>query len=290
MTFRLAIVADIHHGAPAKTKRGDAALPLMEAFARHVSESGADMVLDLGDRISDVDRDTDLRLEREVAEAFQTIAPPVHHINGNHDRRFLSVADNADILGQALDHEAIDVGDWQLLLWRADSKIYRQGPMPGFQLPEPDLLWLSQRIQAATKPTLVVSHVPVSGHAQNGNYYFENNPQFSTYPQVDQARAALAQARVPVVCLAGHVHWNTVTTVDGIAHLTQQSLTESFTTQGRPAGAMGLMDLGQTVSWAVVGEDPFAATLTPRVPGWPTPLPAFAPSLRDRVEDERPAR
>jgi len=290
MAFRLAIIADIHHGAPVKTKRGDAALPLMDEFARYVSDGDADMVLDLGDRISDIDRDTDLRLEREAAEAFRPIAQPVHHINGNHDRRFLSVAENADILGQALDHETIDTGDWQILLWRADSKVHRNGPMPGFELPEADLVWLSQRIRAATKPTLVVSHIPVSGHAQTGNHYFENNPQFATYPQTNRVRATLAQARVPVVCLAGHVHWNTVTTVDGIAHVTQQSLTESFTTQGRPAGAMGLIELGERVTWEVVGDDPFAATLTPRVPGWTPPLPPFEPPMPDPGRDDPPAR
>ena len=282
MPVRIAVVADIHHGTPSMTKRGDAALPLMEEFARYAADMGAEMVLDLGDRISDIDRDTDLRLEREVAEAFRAVAVPVHHINGNHDRDFLSVADNADILGQTLEHEVIDAGDWQILLWRADSKIHRGEPLVGFHLPEPDLLWLTRRIHAATKPTLVVSHVPVSGHAQTGNYYFERNPQFSTYPQADRVRAVLAQARVPVVCLAGHVHWNTVTTVDGIVHITQQSLTEGFTTQGEPAGSMGLIELGERVNWEVAGDDPFAARLTPKVPRWTPPLPPFDQLIRAR--------
>jgi predicted phosphodiesterase len=237
MSVRICIVADIHHGKPSATKRGDTALALMEEFQRFANEAQPDFVLDLGDRISDENRETDLVLQKEIGEAFRPIAAPIHHLNGNHDRDHLEVADNETILGQPMKSMSLDVGSWRIALWRADAKIHRD--RGGFVLREEDLLWLSRTAQAADRPLLVVSHVPISGHAQTGNYYFERNPEVSTYPMADRARAALAQARVPVVCLAGHVHWNTVTTVGGITHLTQQSLTESFTTQGEPAGAMG---------------------------------------------------
>ncbi|MDO8326262.1 MAG: metallophosphoesterase-domain-containing protein, partial [Cypionkella sp.] len=62
MTLRIAIVTDIHHGKPSTAKRGDAALGLMGEFARFVKDSGATHVLDMGDRISDENRDTDLVL------------------------------------------------------------------------------------------------------------------------------------------------------------------------------------------------------------------------------------
>ncbi|MFV0473654.1 MAG: metallophosphoesterase family protein [Pikeienuella sp.] len=280
MSLRICIVADIHHGAPSLTKRGDAALTLMEEFANLVEAAKPDMVIDLGDRISDIDHETDLRLEREIAAAFAPIRAPVHHLNGNHDRDHLGVAENEEILGVSLGHELIDAGDWQIALWRADSKIHHGPEHVGFDLPEEDLIWLSQVMQSARKPTLVASHAPVSDHSQIGNYYFERNAAVSTYPQAARVRAALAQARVPVVCLAGHVHWNTVTNVDGIFHLTQQSLTESFTTAGEPAGAMGIIELGETVDWRVTGRDPFAATLTPAPGRWTPPLPPFAEMRR----------
>lgn len=275
MSLRIAIIADIHHGAPSYTKRGDAALPLMAQFADWVNAETPDLVLDLCDRISDIDETTDLQLEREVADAFKAVNAPIHHICGNHDRDHLNVAQNEEILGQALQNTVLDIGDWQIALWRADARICRDPDRRGFNLPEADLLWLSRTMQSAEKPTLVASHVPESGHSQIGNYYFENKAQFSRYPQSDRARAALAQARVPMVCVAGHVHWNTVTTVDGIPHLTQQSLTESFTTRGAPAAAWGLLTLTDTAHWQVFGQDPFEARVTPRTGRSTPPLRPF---------------
>ena len=126
MPVRICLVADIHHGKPSATKRGDAALGLMEEFARFANDASPDLVIDLGDRISDENRETDLLLQEEVAEAFRAIETPVSHINGNHDRDYLAVADNENILGQNLSHQTIDIGDWRLALWRADTRIRRE--------------------------------------------------------------------------------------------------------------------------------------------------------------------
>lgn len=281
--LRLAIVADIHHGENSFTKVGARALPLMAEFARFVADARPDAVIDLGDRISDRDHATDLLLEREVAEAFAPISAPRFHLCGNHDRDHLSAAENEAILGQPLGHRSVDLGDWRLVLWAADSRIHRPG---GFVLTEADLLWLAATVDAADRPLAIMSHVPISGHAQTGNYYFERNPEFSTYPGAERARAVLRQARVPVVCVSGHVHWNTLTTVDGIPHLTLQSLTESFTTFPEPAAAWGLLELDGAIAWTVHGNDPFSARIaaTDTLRRWMTPLQPFHehPELRRR--------
>ena len=92
----------------------------------------------------------------------------------------MTVADNEALLGQSLEHAVHDIDGWRIVLWRADSRIRRGHEGSGFVLTETDLVWLSRTMQATDRPTLVVSHVPVSGHAQTGNYYFQNNPASST--------------------------------------------------------------------------------------------------------------
>ncbi len=281
--IRLAFVTDIHHGDDHFTKKGSAALPLLGEFAKFVTEARPDAVIDLGDRISDEDRETDLRHEREVADAFAAIAAPRFHIVGNHDRDHLSVADNAEIFGQDMAHRVVDLGAWQLVLWQADTLIRRPG---GFVLTEADLLWLSGALRAADKPLIIVSHVPISGHAQTGNYYFERNPDSAVYPGADRARAVLRMARVPVVWVSGHVHWNTVTTVDGIPHFTLQSLTETFTTHPAPAATWGLIELSDRIAWQAFGADAMSASFNTAdtTRRWIAPLPRFEdhPELRLR--------
>jgi len=283
-SIRIAVVADIHHGEDSFTKKGSAALPLMAEFARFVADARPDLVVDLGDRISDRNRETDLVLQRDVAEAFAPIAVPRQHLCGNHDRDHLSVSDNEAILGQSLGHRTVDLGGWRLVFWAADTLIRRPG---GFVLKEADLLWLAATVQAADRPLAIMSHVPVSGHAQTGNYYFERNPDSSTYPGADRARAVLAAARVPVMWVSGHVHWNTLTTVNGIPHITLQSLTETFTTFPEPAGTWGLLELGEKIDWTVFGRDPFTLSLDPQATTrrWVTPLQPFHehPEIRLRL-------
>ena len=286
--LRLCLVTDIHHGTDNFTKKASAALPLMAEFARFANDARPDAIIDMGDRISDVDAETDTRLEREVAEAFKTVEAPIFHVCGNHDRDHLSVADNAKILGQDLSNQTVDLGDWTLVLWRADTRIRRPG---GFVLPEADLLWLAGVVRTATRPLAIFSHVPVSGHSQDGNYYFERNPSSSTYPGADdRVRAILATARVPVSLFAGHVHWNTLTMCNGQPHFTLQSLTESFTTAPEPAGSYALLELSEEIDWRVFGKDTFAARLNTAETArrWVAPLPPFNqhPEIRQRVVAE----
>lgn len=282
MTIRVAVITDIHHGKDAEAKKGSRALPLLAEFATFVADAKPDLVLDLGDRISDEDPETDLRLEKEVHAALAPVrdVAPLHHICGNHDRDFLTVAQNETVFGQPLKNQTIDIGGWRLVLFRADTLIRRPG---GFHCPDADIAWLADVARQADRPLLIASHVPFSGHSQIGNYYFERNAGSSTYPQADRLRAALRHSRVPTACIAGHVHWNTWNTVDGIPHMTQQSLTESYVMAaevgtGDACGAMGLIELSdEGIDWRVFGHDACRVTVPLAQMGrrWYPPLQPF---------------
>jgi 3',5'-cyclic-AMP phosphodiesterase len=277
-SLRIAVISDIHHGEDAYTKRGSQALRLFDDFVRFVDTVRPDVVLELGDRISDCSHDVDLVLEREVARAFRAIDVPCHHLCGNHDRDFLTVADNEAILGQSLKHEIVDLGAWQLVLWRADTMIRRPEDGSHFQLDDADLAWLQTAMVNAEKPSIVATHVPLSGQSQISNYYFDRNTRIATYPELPRIQAALRSACVPVVCLAGHVHWNSMTRVDGIPHITLQSLTETCTTGGEPAAAWALLEIDDTqISWQASGIEGFSLQLdvASAARRWLTPLPPF---------------
>ncbi|MCS6778500.1 MAG: metallophosphoesterase [Geminicoccaceae bacterium] len=257
-TTRIALITDIHHGPDLPTKRGSAALPLLERFAAFVRASAPDLVLELGDRISDEAPDLDRRRMAEVADALRALASPVASLCGNHDLVYLPAEENGALLGQPMRHRILDLPGLLLIVWQADARL---APNRGFALAEGDLAWLEATLAAADRPVLLATHVPLSGQAQTGNYYFERQPELARYDEQPAIRSALARCPVPLLCVAGHVHWNSLTLVDGIAHLTLQSLTETFTTAPAPAGAFALLELGGEASFRVEGNDPFACTL-----------------------------
>jgi predicted phosphodiesterase len=280
---KLAVVADIHHGRDTLTKSGGAALPLLQRFVDSAAHAGADAIIDLGDRISDVDRTSDIELARAVGDAFRRTNRPRYHVNGNHDRQFMTAADNEMALAASTGTRVAEAGGVRLVFWQPDVTLSEERPL---RLEPGDLDALRDTLHASPQRTLLFSHVPLSGHAMTGNFWFEANPEYASYAETPDIRAVLAQAPCPIVAFAGHVHWNTLTTVDGTPHITCQSLTERATTGGAPAGAMGLVEIeGESLKWKVAGNDPIELVLRfpHEKPRWVRPLPAFREVTRATV-------
>jgi HAD superfamily hydrolase (TIGR01450 family) len=278
--LRLALVTDIHHGPPTKTKRGDEALPLLHKFVDFANDWGADLVIDLGDRISDKDKLTDRRLTADVAGVFQRMSIRHRHLAGNHDLEFMTREDGEELLGTSLTSESEDINGFHLVFWQAGVKYDRQD---GFKLTDGDIQWLADDLAATDLPAIVFSHVPLDGALMTGNFYFEANQHCAQYRETPKIRRVLREAGNVVLCVAGHVHWNKANSVDGIPYLSLQSLTESFTTAPAPAGAWSTVEIGEDIHWQCHGADPMDVRM-PRGHGWISPLPSFD-ELRRRYDE-----
>jgi 3',5'-cyclic-AMP phosphodiesterase len=83
------------------------------------------------------------------------------------------------------------------------------------------------------------------------------------------------------------VHWNTITTIAGIRHITIQSMSERFTTMPEPAAAFAMLDISESeLDLVVHGEDPFAVRMPFRASGvrpWMQPTGPF--SRRDAAPE-----
>ena len=258
--MKIAIITDIHHGPKSHTKEtGWDGMATMEAFVEHANAIGADLLLDLGDHISDTDHATDVRAATEVAQTIGQFKGPRYHVVGNHDVTNLSIGDNEDIFGQSMQSQVFDIGAARLILWQPDVNI----GLPGGFAPAGDALpWLIETLNADTKPAIIATHVPLSGHSQIGNFYFQNNAQYSTYPDHAEVRRAVEATGNAAMWLAGHVHWNTVTPVGGIHHVTIQSMSERFTTSPASANAFAVLEINDGMAnLEVLGNDPFGARM-----------------------------
>jgi hypothetical protein len=117
----------------------------------------------------------------------------------------------------------------------------------------------------------------VSGAAMTGNYYFQNNADLATYPDHAEIRRAVETTGRAAMWLSGHVHWNSITNVGNLYHVTVQSASERFTTGPNAAAATALLDIdGGNARLEVFGRDPIAVTFPFRKSGehrWPKPRP-----------------
>ena len=273
--MKIAIITDIHHAPPDAGR--DNALDTVRRCVAAAADAGADLLLDLGDRIEDFDAAVDRRLLDEVAACFEAFEGPRVHLDGNHDVVNLTPADNAARLAQPVGHRSIDLGDTRLLVWQPSVVFTR--PV-GFAATGGDLDWLVGALEADNRPAIIASHLPVSGASMTGNYYFANNPVLATYPDAARIRAAVEETGRAALWLSGHVHWNSLTSVGGVRHLTIQSVSETFVTPPEAARAFAMLEIGDgTAVLEVFGGDPLRLTVPFRASGerrWLAPRPAIS--------------
>jgi len=281
--LKIALVTDIHNGRDSLTKKGGAAVPLLQAFRAFVADEQPDLVAELGDRISDASPEADHAAMAEVAAELAALPVPFHALMGNHDRVHLTVAQNEALLGQGLASHSLDLKGWHLVFWQADTAMsHAREPA----LSEADLDWLRDDLAATSLPAIIFSHIPLDGASMTGNFYFQANPQFATYGNLARAQAIITGAGNVAMCVAGHVHWNNLSRIGGIPFLSLQSLTESYTTQGEASGAWAVIEAdAEGVSWRGYGQDPIE--LKVHTGGgnrrWAEPLAPFHELARERA-------
>ena len=270
--MKIAIITDIHYGGPDPGAFDVRAV--VDKFVHWAQRLEVDLLLDLGDRIDEVDRTTDLANAGELARIFARFPGKRVHLRGNHDVVNLSFGDHEALFGTPAGHQAIDLGETRLLVWQPSVLLDRA---VGFPETQPELRWLSRALDDDARPAIIASHIPVSGASMISNYYFEHNDDFATYPDHAAVRSAIADGGRVAMWLSGHVHWNSITQVAGIRHLTIQSASEQFTTMADPACAYGLLQVDKSIArLEVFGRDPVTWEF-PFVPSgdrrWPQPRP-----------------
>jgi len=285
---RIHLVTDIHYGPDVAVKKGESALWLLDGFVRRTNEIKPELAVDLGDRISDVDRESDFLREQEVGRIFSDLDVPLRHILGNHDVVNLTAADNERALGARVSSNSIDIGGYRLVFWNANTFIPYPDPCRGAL--RSDIEWLRSTLESTSLPSVVFTHFPLAAPCMTGNYYFEDAPEYAFDPNAPALRELFAECGHVVLCVSGHVHQNTWQSVDDVAFFSLQSLTESFCTPSHPSEVWGALELGEEISLSTFGSQPATMTMPLRRRGARRVFGSFRrrrTSARKAVEERR---
>ena len=254
--LEIACITDIHNGPDRGSKNGAAAARLFEEFSNWVEASRLEVVIDLGDRISDVDRSTDTELAREVASWFRKLDAECYHLLGNHDLEELTLEENEEILGCNLRSRSLDLQGFHLVLWNLGSKLSQE---KGFFLEEEALSWLKDDLDSTNLPSIIFTHVPLDNGSMKGNFYFDKSyPHHAHYSELqgEEIREVLECSGKVILCLNGHTHWNAYHCIDGIHYVTIPSLTETFPTYPSASESWTKLTIAKEIHVQVYGKLP----------------------------------
>jgi 3',5'-cyclic-AMP phosphodiesterase len=250
MPLRLGIVTDIHYGQDTSMVLGSAANAALGRCLDALRASKPDLLVDLGDRLTDETPDVDLQRLRTIAASFGAYGMVREHLRGNHD--VVPQAEQEELLGRPVTSRSRDVGGWHLVfLDTYDGSI-------GGVLTDATLAWFEADLAATSLPTVVFSHQPLDGQPLIGNPVFEVEYAAHAHP-VGHERACRIMASSGRVRMAvnGHTHWNHHVVVGGVTHVTVQSLV-ARTTTGQATGSYALVELDESSHRVrVFGGEPF---------------------------------
>ncbi len=256
MSLRLAIVTDIHYGPDTGNVRGPEAIGLLEQFHLQASALGPDLMVELGDRITDQDEARDLDNLRLVAEVLKRFHCPREHLLGNHD--VIPRLEQERLLETRLDTRALELRGWNLVF--LDTFNHTIGGV----VARNTLNWLENHLARTSLPTIIFSHQPLHGEPMIGNQYFETDYADHACPSgSDQVRRILERSPHVRLCVSGHAHWNDLRHVGNLTYLTLQSLTESWATDGIASGAWTWLELDDTIRVQVHGRAPLTLEISP---------------------------
>lgn len=243
MALRFAVVTDIHYGFDINNKKGSKAPKLMDRFVKVANGNGVDFSVDMGDRVILKTPADDAHYLKQLTHHFNQRSGPHYSINGNHDLKNLSRADNAAILGYSPESQLVDVGDYNLILWSPNVN-GRDGD--GYLSAWASHIdWFRDALTRATKPCIVFSHVPLDNSAADDEYIEKNLTNYfpAFYREGKDIRKMMEDSGKVILCMAGHRHRNQHHEINGIHYITQQSLVQRHTVLGRAIGAFSLVTI-----------------------------------------------
>ena len=236
--MRFAIFTDVHCGPNMDTRWGENAPKMLEKAVEILKTLDVQFVVDLGDRINDVDLEYDRKSVAAIRDAYAKLGRPVYFIYGNHDTVNLSKDEYGKMVGKSGPYESVEVGDYRLLLLDSVDPVYDR---VGGTYSKAQVQWIKEAIASSDKEILIFSHHPIAEYDIESHWYFGKNPHHA-FVQNRADVLPLVNEKVRAM-FSGHLHWIRKVTTGKTVHFTVPSFVDVFLTGSMPPGFFTVVDI-----------------------------------------------
>jgi hypothetical protein len=221
------LIGDIHYGTDSEFRPGKEIPGLLSQFVEIMNrEMKPDVVMELGDRINNVDKETDVKnLSRLVETLDHKLNMPCYHVLGNHDIVYTDKKTISQVIGDNTGPLSRVIKGFKfIILDTLDPMIENTGGAVGKE----QLAWLEREMNTDDYPKLVFGHHPIDNHTMRGSAIQSKNRRLIFLENRSEVREILENGKNFIGYAAGHMHWFSFFCSKNAAYLVNPSFTEAY--------------------------------------------------------------
>jgi Icc protein len=235
MELRIGILSDVHYGSDSAYQKGSKAPELLSGFLAAMDVFQPHLVVDLGDRINNIDAQRDLVHLGALVKTLGALPCALRYVLGNHDLVHLSARATEEFLGQQL--MGFRIEQWQgfpLLFVNSEAQPQRSDYERLFKE-----LGFDHDGKDRACPLIVFSHRPLLEVPLTDHKLFEAGRR-EHFPWGQELLSGLIDQGFSPICLNGHLHWNHLLAAGQVTQITLPSLVDRWQA-GVPAGSFSTL-------------------------------------------------
>jgi len=237
---RLVVIGDLHAGPDRSSLKGSLVNGLLSEWIDFVNENiQPDAIVDLGDRLNPVDRDSDTRTLGEISCILARSKCPVYYIPGNHDLDNLTREEHEEAIGSKLGNRSVVVKGLRLLLLNTQDPVV-QGV--GGMVSDEALRWLEKEIAASSEKIVVFTHQTLDEQPLKRNVHFESIENLAYVENKRELLRIFERGGNVIAAINGHVHWPSIAFEEGVLYVSVPSFTDTWNQLRSIPGSFTLID------------------------------------------------
>ncbi len=228
--MKILIISDIHYGKDTNYPQlvsKDYISSFGSQFEKYLPKFQAlitehDLVIDLGDLISEENPDVDVALYKKIVSLFGN-SKPVKFVLGNHEVRNVTKDPLLQVIGEEKAYYSFDIGGYHHII--LDS--FRNSRQEPCRIDSEQINWLKNDLEKTTFSSIVYCHYVLDDQSIENNYYFKNKPDRAFIQNKEEVRKIFEDSKKVVAVFSGHLHFYNQEKINNILYTTTPAFTEN---------------------------------------------------------------